>query len=142
MWQALHGSVRRSKHGQWAALLVWLGAALSSAGCQDGYPIATTRCDRVCDLTRETACGEYEPAKCVATCEQQRWGGGAACDPAVEALLACLEIHRSEIRQLNGSCGDFTAAHVIACKHEQLALAECAGYYDPNQPSIGGFGPT
>ena len=31
-----------------------LGAALIVAGCQDGYPIAATRCDRWCDLTQAT----------------------------------------------------------------------------------------
>ena len=48
-----------------------LGVLLSSA-CQGDYPLAPTNCDRWCEATKELQCGYYDPASCVAGCEEQR----------------------------------------------------------------------
>ena len=142
MWSVRLLDVSRSRRGPGAAMSVWLGVALSLAGCQDGYPIAATRCDRLCDLTQETQCGVYSPAACVVGCEAQVWGG-AACYPEFDVLLACLEIHRSAIHRSDGaSCGDLTTSTIAECDKAQTALALCAvdSQGVPRSSIVGGTG--
>jgi hypothetical protein len=111
-----------------------LGATLSSAGCQDGYPLAATRCDRWCNLTRELECGQGGPAACVVQCEREASTITAACLPELDALQECLEIHRSEIHVSGFTCGRLTETTVLACKDEQLMLTQC----DPKSSAFGG----
>jgi len=118
-----------------------LGAVLLSAGCQDEYPIAATRCDRLCDVTKDVQCGEYNPAGCVAGCEQQPLVD-AACYPAFDARLTCLETHRSQIQRTEFGCGG-TETKIPECAGEQMALEQCVQAHPlPNRPGsgpIGGF---
>jgi len=94
-----------------------LAAALTVAGCQNGYPIAATRCDHFCDLTEEAQCGEYNPATCVLSCEQG--SGGPTCYPEFDALLACLEMHET-------TCANSTFGVLPECQGAQNALFNCA----------------
>jgi len=119
---------------------VWLGVALSLAGCQDGYPIAATRCDRLCDITRANACGTYSPAACVAGCEQQKVWGGVACYAALDAQLACLESHPAEIQPAEGNCGSSWDATIAECMDEQIALDLCRAAHAPHVPNSSALG--
>ncbi len=76
-----------------------------------------------------TLCGAYEPAGCVVGCEQKPWGG-AACYPAVDVWLACLESHRSEI-----ACGAVNDDTIAACYQEKNLLTECAVLVSRHLPS-------
>ena len=118
MWRALHRKLIGGKRAPWA-MAVLLGGALTSAGCQDGYPIATTHCDRFCDVTQKTQCTGYSPAGCVAGCEQKVWGG-VACDAALDAWLTCIASHPAEI-----ACGSPFSPPVSACVDQQIALVSC-----------------
>jgi hypothetical protein len=128
MWRAQLPNAGRAKRGGWGAILVLLGAALIVGGCQDGYPIAATRCDRWCDIRQATECGSYDPAGCVVSCEQV--AGGAACHPEFDSLLACLEKHEHEIE-----CDLSSYGVVPACKGEQAALHACGMLHAPQRPS-------
>jgi hypothetical protein len=126
--------MKQSMRGPWLAMLVVLGTTLSVAGCQDGYPIAVTRCDRWCDVV-EKHCESYQPAACVLGCEQKGWGHApglgsrAACEPAFDALLTCLEAHRSEV-----TCYQLSEP-VPACIDAQTALVACATEQAPHVPN-------
>ncbi len=98
---------------------VLLGAALTALGCQDGYPIAATHCDRWCDIRQATECGNYNPTSCVVSCEQL--SGGAACYPEFDAVLTCLEQHEREI-----GCDSSSYGIVRACQDAQQTLYNCA----------------
>ena len=124
---ARHRSVSGSKRGPWGALLVLLGATLTVVGCPDGYPLAVTRCDRWCNVV-ENQCEDYRPAACVLGCEQKGWGG-TACAPALDAMLACLEAHRSEV-----TCYQLSEP-MSACIEAQTALIDCATEHAPHVPS-------
>jgi hypothetical protein len=106
-------------------MIVLLGPALAVAGCQDGYPIAVTRCDRMCDVRHAIECVDYTPSGCVLGCEQ---GYTAACEPAFDALLTCLEVHRSEI-----ACGTAIDESVPKCSVEYIELERCLG--PPHAPN-------
>jgi hypothetical protein len=74
-----------------AVRAVWLVvmAALLDC-CQNDYPLAPTRCDDLCSATLRPACGDADPASCVAACEAE---GGFSDDPECqqpwEAALRC-----------------------------------------------------
>src|SRR6187551_1922517 len=106
-----------SKRSPWGAMLVLLGATLTVVGCQDGYPLAVTRCDRWCNVV-ESQCEDYRPAACVLGCEQKVWSS-TACAAGFDALLACLETHRSEV-----TCYQLSDPNT-ACSKEQTALVGC-----------------
>ncbi len=109
-------------------MAVLLGAALMVAGCQDGYPIAATRCDRWCDIRQATECGNYNPAGCVVGCEQV--SGGAACQPAFDELLTCLEQHQQDIK-----CDNAHYGMVPKCEQAQATLYACAMLRGPHAAS-------
>jgi hypothetical protein len=115
--------MKRPKHGAWAAMHLLFGAALPAFGCQDGYPIAATRCDLFCDLRQATECGSYNPAGCVVSCEEV--SGGTACHPEFDALLTCLKEHEHEIE-----CNRM----VPACKSDHAALYACGMRQMPQGP--------
>lgn len=106
------------------------GAALLAASCQDGYPIAATRCDRWCDLTQATWCGRYNPASCVVGCEQL--AGGADCYPQFDRLLICLE-QQPTIR-CDPAGGDGV---VLACSEAQGARELCTMAHTAHGPPTG-----
>ena len=95
-----------------------LGAALVVTSCQDGYPIAATRCDRWCDIMQVAECGNYNPAACVSGCEQSF---GTACNDEFDALLECLNMNESSIACISTSPG-----LVPACIFKQNELINCA----------------
>ena len=117
MWQARHRKVRCSKYGAWG---LPLALAVLAGGCQDGYPIPATRCDRWCELTRETECGAYNPATCVSGCETAF--GGEACYAEFDALLLCAErLPASERR-----CNYNNFGTVLECSAPKSDLDACA----------------
>ena len=72
-----------------------LAAALAAPGCQDGYPIAATRCDSWCDLEQDVFCGAYNPATCVIECELSH--RDAECYDEFDDLLRCMKMYRSKL---------------------------------------------
>jgi len=130
----MNGSKRSGTRAKAGAIATVLAAALTIAGCQDGYPIAATRCDRFCDLTQAAQCGEYNPATCVFSCEDG--AGGPTCYPEFDALLACLEKHESTgIADPNLDCttprtpsGELTSSfgERLPCSEAHYALIICA----------------
>jgi len=124
-------SIAPGAHGRPAAwrTTASLSFALAMAGCQDGYPIAATRCDRACNMERGSQCREYNPVGCVVGCEQL--AGGPACYPAFDELLACLEAHQVKV------CGNVVDSSFIACSAEQAELYACAKPDAPQGPSAG-----
>jgi hypothetical protein len=96
-----------------------IAAALTVAGCQDGYPIPATRCDRWCHVRQATECGNYNPVSCVVSCEGLF--GNAACSNLFDQLLRCLENPRLSI-----VCDNSNYGIVPECKNEQASLVECA----------------
>ena len=67
-------------------------AALCAIGCQDGYPIAPTRCDEWCNVSEDSACLGLDPAACVVACEQ-RGISLPACTSQFEAAMQCERAH-------------------------------------------------
>lgn len=59
--------------------------------CQDGYPIAPTACDDWCEATKEFVCTSvrYEPARCVALCEEQGFTHKEGCEAQLRAVIEC-----------------------------------------------------
>jgi hypothetical protein len=102
-----------------AAALV---TALTFAGCQDGYPIAATRCDHLCELTKVTQCESYNPAGCVVTCEGA--SDSPICDPLFDDLLICLRAHKNEL-----FCNH--TGQVMSCGAEQQAHRFCLALNPP-----------
>jgi hypothetical protein len=107
------------------------GLAVASAGCQDGYPIAATRCDRWCDATQATECGRYNPAGCVVSCEATL--GASKCVAQLELLTTCAEAKRDLFE-----CREFYSGIDQPCTAEQTAAYACALPY----PSQGAPPPT
>jgi len=99
--------------------------ALVVAGCQDGYPIAATRCDRWCDVRRATECGNYNPAACVVACEQA--SSGSDCDAEFDILLACLE----STPQSQITCETYRLGTAAPCYSKQTALYACSNHFSP-----------
>jgi hypothetical protein len=106
-------------------MVVLLGATLTVAACQGGYPIAATRCDYWCYLTKATLCGYYNPAGCVVHCEQV--SGGPACYGQFDDLLRCLEAHEQALVCRN-------SAPARPCEAEQTSLVACAALHSPQGP--------
>jgi hypothetical protein len=113
----------RSPAGAWPLALA---LALVIAACQDGYPIAPTRCDRWCELSRATECGDSSPASCVANCEENPQD--AACAETVDALLDCMEAHASSI-----GCDFWIHGTIPQCPDEFAAQAECSNAHPPKR---------
>jgi hypothetical protein len=79
--------IRSAKHPAVVALI----AALSSA-CQNDYPLEPTPCDDWCYATERVACGNNDPASCVAACEADgNVPGPPQCRELWEAALSCYE---------------------------------------------------
>lgn len=99
-------------------MAVLLGAALTCAGCQDGYPIAATRCDRACRVGQGPECEGYSPADCVVGCEAAL--RGSDCVEEFEELLSCIEEHG-----LNLVCERSGSEAVEDCEVERKRNAGC-----------------
>jgi|SRR6187431_989119 len=139
MWRAPHRSPELAKRRPWAALGVLLGSALTLAGCQDGYPLAATRCDHWCELLRTAQCTETGPAACIVSCEQAA-STVAPCYPEFDTLLACLETRRSEIQASAATCNGVAARLGFACIDEQSRLERCTHDDAAHAPSSSGLG--
>ncbi|HEY0468189.1 MAG TPA: hypothetical protein VGC79_28520, partial [Polyangiaceae bacterium] len=121
----------RSLMAMAGALGLLFAAALAIAGCQDGYPIAATPCDRLCELTKAAYCESYKPAACVVQCEQTF--GGAACYDEFEDYLACVEMYQS-----NATCtvvGTERNAWNQRCVDAFRKAQECGTAHAPRGPS-------
>jgi hypothetical protein len=116
------------------ALLV-IGNAALCASCQDAYPIAATECDEWCDASHLLACGSYNPADCVALCEQQRLSR-ADCRGYFETALDCL--HGTPNSELE--CASWLYTKPAPCNDDLTQLYDCADLFDSN--GVGGAPPT
>ena len=104
-------------------MLIALGVAVVASGCQDGYPIAATRCDHWCDVRQDTECGNYNPANCVVGCEAE-YGSKAECAEPFDVLLACLDA----LPQSKLACpysGNYTDYQEPPCNAELTQLYVC-----------------
>ena len=117
-----------SRRGPGWAFSVLL-ALLPATGCQDGYPVTATRCDRWCEVTQN--CDDaYEPALCVEFCEQQSGWVMAACSTEFDAQLACLDEHRSKLY-----CGMRFLGLEPACSDLQTKFQDCMRLHEPHGAS-------
>jgi len=92
------------------------------AGCQDGYPIAATACDRYCDLGLVPGCGEYGPTECVVICESH-WNS-TRCSNELDDWVSCLKRHHYRL-----VC-DYTFPSLKdGCETEESAWYACAVAY-------------
>ena len=122
--------MRGSQRHPSGILAALLGAALLVASCQDGYPIAATRCDRYCHVRQATECGSYNPAACVSECELA--SGDPACSDRLDELLACVEKPGLKI-----VCDIASYKIVPECLAEYTRLGKCAEdhpRYGPGAP--------
>jgi hypothetical protein len=111
-------------HGGWTAMLLPLTAGLTIAGCQDGYPIEATPCDRYCDLGLASGCGDPSPAGCVLTCEEY-WGWTRQpCSDEFDAWVSCNKQNGNHL-----ACdASFVPASLVptdACQSPQQTLNDC-----------------
>jgi hypothetical protein len=120
--------VRRSQRRLSGTIAALLGAALLVASCQDGYPIAATRCDRWCHVRQATGCGNYNPAECVGYCEQSF--GDPACRDELDAVLAC-----EEKPGLQSVCEGTIYSTFPACSEPYDRLFECARSHSNQGPT-------
>jgi len=117
--------VSGAKRPAWVLPLV---VAIGAVGCQDGYPIAATRCDRWCELTRDTQCGVYNPASCVSGCEVSF--GSAACYAEFDALLGCLQ----SVPASDRACDYYNFGTVADCSAQTTTLDDCSRRQAPRGP--------
>ena len=84
------------RSGAW---LVLLGLTLPLGSCSGGYPLPPTRCDEWCDVTKGAICQEYyNPASCVAQCEQARLDR-EECSVTFDSALSCFRNHPLALEQ-------------------------------------------
>jgi hypothetical protein len=100
--------------------LVVVGTAALGVGCQDGYPIAPTRCDYLCQQTARECVSVSNPAMCVESCESAGVGL-AACAELTEQLTACLKA-KSDTEL---DCEHLLSASVAPCSAEQESAYAC-----------------
>jgi hypothetical protein len=99
-----------------------LAFALATA-CQGEYPIPATDCDRWCDVTQGVGrgCGFYDPAQCVADCEEEGFTHEEACHELFDSALACF---RSNPGAAATQCS-FDEVIARPCQAEAQALYDC-----------------
>jgi len=114
-----------SWRGPVGASALSLALALALSACQDGYPLAATRCDRWCKLSQAVECGAFTPGGCVASCEENRID--PACDQIVDALLACMAAHESTI-----GCELWNYGTIAPCQAEHDQQRACSLLYLPS----------
>lgn len=92
--------------------------------CQGEYPLEPTLCDEWCDATRGFSCDFYDPAACVADCEQRGYTHAEACRVPFREALACI---RNTPGAAQWQCGfSFTGGLAPPCQTELQALYSCA----------------
>jgi len=110
-----------------AGLVLLLGWALAGGACSGGYPLPATRCDEFCDATKGLDCQDYyEPAACVASCEQGDVDN-EACHAELDALMACF---RKTPAALTARC-DFSSfgRNARPCDPEEYTFRNCSAGY-------------
>jgi len=115
-----------------AALALALAVLFACFGCQDGYPIPASQCDRWCDASKLTFCSSYDPAGCVLTCSQ-RGGDAPACRAELDTLLACLG--RQSPHELECETYIYEGAPAPPCLDEESDYEVCTVPY-----ALGGYG--
>jgi len=76
------------RSGVWL-VLCGLALTLPVQGCSGGYPLPPTRCDEWCDVTKGATCQEwYNPASCVAQCEESKLSADE-CRVPFDLTLSC-----------------------------------------------------
>ncbi len=84
------------RSGAWSLLV---GLALTVLGCSGGYPLPPTRCDEWCDGTKGVVCQDYyDPADCVASCEQGNLDA-EACRAQFDLVLGCFRHSPNALKQ-------------------------------------------
>lgn len=106
----------------WGAVAASVTAALAIAGCQDGYPIAATACDRYCDLGLAPGCGDYSPTNCVLTCEV--YWNSEVCSSEFDAAVSCLKAHKHPL-----VCDYTSPLSTDGCDSALATRLECAIAY-------------
>jgi len=103
----------------WGALAVSLAAIWAVLGCQDGYPIAPTACDRYCALGLAPECGDENPSACVVSCEATNFSH--VCPSEFDDWVGCSRDHQRRLE-----CGYSVVGKIDGCEKEQRAIAACA----------------
>lgn len=104
----------------WCGLGLTWALALPVASCSGGYPLPATRCDEWCDVTKGDLCQDYyQPATCVANCEQANIDH-EACRALLDSQLRCF---RSSPQALAQRCVYDRAPD--DCEGETQALLLC-----------------
>lgn len=112
-------------------LLGGLVLALPVEGCSGGYPLEPTPCDDWCDATRGECEAWYDPAGCVARCEQNNIDADE-CRTLFDVALDCFR-HRPNA--VSEDCFFFLNANPNDCEKAQQALLACVGALHDNQES-------
>jgi len=103
----------------WATCTVSLAALLAVLGCQDGYPIEPTPCDRYCALGLKPECDELNPTACVVYCEASTFSH--ICPTEFDDWVACRKAYEQRLECSYGLVGT-----TEGCGREQRALTACA----------------
>ena len=110
-----------------------LTTALTIAGCQDGYPIDATPCDRYCTLGLAKGCGDDSPAGCVLTCEVY-WGWTrSGCTAEFDDWVRCLKAHEYHL-----VCDYSFPSPTEGCESTQQALDACMRAHFISRPPTSG----
>ena len=99
-----------------------LVSVLCSGGCQDGYPVEATPCDRLCYALEPSGCAEG-PAECVLGCEHSPYSE-PRCQTALLQMTRCLE--RTPDSDLGCSIESTSA-----CNAQLVDLYLCRGDLSP-----------
>lgn len=94
--------------------------AVLASGCQGEYPLEPTLCDQWCEATHGFSCDFYDPAACVAECEERGYTHDESCQQPFFEALACVR------KVTDWEC--FSASLAQPCQVEIQALYECAEF--------------
>jgi len=122
--------VTRSKHGRtWGAFTVLLAGVFAAFGCQDGYPIEPTSCDRYCALELAPECVAGNPTECVVFCETTFYS--RLCPTEFDDWVGCLKAQNRR-----RECNDSVTGKTVGCESESQALYACVmrGTPTPSDP--------
>lgn len=107
---------------------------MAVVGCDGGYPIAATFCDEQCELLFRACPGSYDPAECVAGCEDEGLKSlRESCPDGYDALLECLRpkpITFCLTEMPNTVCAAEERAYYICLNggEEEIARVTCLSY--------------
>jgi hypothetical protein len=113
-----------SRSGPAIRELAALTLGFVAGGCQSGYPIAPTACDQWCDATGQVQCSYFDPAACVADCEQQGLTSKPECAATFAAALECYRSNPPTARGCVGP-GAYGVTATLPCQTEYASLRAC-----------------